>query len=401
MAYPISVIQLDIDFAHPESNRDAALALSAEAIARGARLVVLPEACVTDLYRGAEAFAEHIPGPMIEAFSKISGAATIALPMLEKSAEGIFSSCALIGASGVKGVARKTHLYRDPSGLDQFSDAEIVRAGNELGVFEAGDLRIGVALGYDAEFPEVFRTFALKGADAILAVLNCVEPDTAFLSEMARRNRVAIAVANRIGFKRIYPAAPEFSASAAPIVQDKRGEFLIRCIFTVAPSLSPRSAMVETIAPVSPTSTSCSSTATAAFQSGTWTCSARLFRRHSAANPSRSRESRPPIARGRAARADAGPSARVWARTSQAARHVWARMTSSITRRAVGEAPLDSVATDDSTVARSSDNCASNRSWRRSRVSRRSRNSGVSSGATAAVEPRRGPRGASWRGVDN
>ena len=230
MAFPISVIQLDIDYAHPEANRAAALALTADAIARGARLVVLPEACVSDYFRGTEALAETIPGPLTDAFSKIAANATIALPLLEKSADGkVFSSCALIQSKGIAGIARKTHLHFDPSGLDEFKDSEFIQAGSELNVFEAGDLRVGIALGFDADFPEVFRTLALKGADAILAVLNCVEPDLEFLRAMAKRNRVALAVANRVGFKRIYPVAPEFSATTSPILQDKRGEFLIRC----------------------------------------------------------------------------------------------------------------------------------------------------------------------------
>ncbi len=230
MAYPISVIQLDIDYAQPVINREAALSLTAQAIARGAKLVVLPEACVTDYFCGAEALAEKIPGPLTDSFSKIAGAATIALPLLEKLDDGrCFSSCALIQANGVCGVARKTHLYHDPSGLDLFKDTEMINAGNELSVFDVGEIRVGIALGFDADFPEVFRTLVLKGADAVLVALNCIEPDIEFLRAMARRNRVAIALANRIGFKRIYPAAPEFSATVSPILQDKRGEFLVRC----------------------------------------------------------------------------------------------------------------------------------------------------------------------------
>ena len=230
MAFPISVVQLDVDYAHPEINREAALSLCAQAIARGARLVLLPEACVSDYFRGSEALAETIPGPLTHAFSSIAGAATIALPLLEKSADGrVFSSCVLINSSGIAGVARKTHLYHDPSGLDLWKDADVIRAGEALTVFDLGELRVGVALGFDADFAEVFRTLALKGADAILVALNCIEPDLDFLRAMAKRNRVAVAVGNRVGFKRIYPAAPEFSATASPILQDKRGEFLVRC----------------------------------------------------------------------------------------------------------------------------------------------------------------------------
>ncbi|HLX60148.1 MAG TPA: carbon-nitrogen hydrolase family protein [Planctomycetota bacterium] len=229
MAFPISVIQLDVDPAQPDSNRDAALALAAEAISKGARLVLLPEACVTDFYIGAEALAEPIHGPLTNEFSKIARDSLIALPLLEKSADGIYSACALVSAQDVLGAARKTHLYHDPSGLDLCRDDAIVRAGNSLTIIDAGSIRVGIAIGFDAEFPEVFRALATKGADAILVALNCVEPDIPFLSAMAKRNRVAIAVANRIGFKRIYPSAPEFSATHSAIVQDKRGEYLIRC----------------------------------------------------------------------------------------------------------------------------------------------------------------------------
>ncbi|MEI6236418.1 MAG: carbon-nitrogen hydrolase family protein [Planctomycetota bacterium] len=230
MAYPISVVQLDIDYAHPAINREAALALTADAIARGARLVVLPEACVSDYFRGTETLAESIPGPLTESFAQIAGSATIALPLLEKSSDGsVFSSCALIRSDGVTGVARKTHLFYDSSGLNLFRDDDMIRAGDDLTVFDAGDMRVGIVLGFDADFPEIFRTLALKGADAIVVALNAVEPDIEFLRGMAKRNRVAIAVANRVGFKRIYPAAPEYSAAASPILQDKRGEFLIRC----------------------------------------------------------------------------------------------------------------------------------------------------------------------------
>jgi predicted amidohydrolase len=229
MALPVAVIQLDVDASDPEGNLAAALALASDAIARGARIVALPEACVSDIYKGAEARAESIPGALTDAFSKIAANAVIALPLLEKNADGIFSSCALIDAKGVQGVARKTHLYHDPTGLDLFRDAEVVHAGNELRVFDINGVRIGVALGFDAEFPEVFRSLTLKGADVIVAAVNCVEPDVNFLRGMAQRNRIPVAVANRIGFKRIYPSAPEFSAAMSPIVQDKRGEFLMRC----------------------------------------------------------------------------------------------------------------------------------------------------------------------------
>lgn len=230
MAFPISVIQLEIDAERPDDNRAAALSLCVQAIESGARLVLLPEAAVSDLYRGAEKCAQPIPGPLTESFQRIAGSALIALPLLERCADKVHSSCALIDSSGVVGVARRTHIFRDPLGIDLLNESDIFRPGVELSVLEARGLRIGFALGFDARFPEVFRTLALKGADIALCALNCVEPERKFLSAMAACNRLPIAVANRVGFKIVYPAQPEFSATRQALLQDKHKNFLLRCI---------------------------------------------------------------------------------------------------------------------------------------------------------------------------
>jgi predicted amidohydrolase len=120
-------------------------------------------------------------------------------------------------------------LYRDASGHDSFRDEEVIRAGSELTLLELGDVRLGILIGFDAEFPEAFRTLALRGADLIVVALNQLAADTAYLGAMAARNRVPVLVANRIGFRKMYPGVPEFSAMAMPLVQDKDGSFLARC----------------------------------------------------------------------------------------------------------------------------------------------------------------------------
>jgi len=52
----------------------------------------------------------------------------------------------------------------------------------------------------------------LAQADFIIVALNQIAPDLPFLCAMARRNRIPLLVANRIGFRRVYPGVPEFSA---------------------------------------------------------------------------------------------------------------------------------------------------------------------------------------------
>ena len=230
MAFPVAVIQMFIESGDIEQNRQTVTRMVAAAVSGGARLIVFPEACITDINRSSAGLAEPIPGPTTDLVARIAGGAVIALPLLQKDENNrIYSACALISKDRVLGVARKTHLYRDESGHDTFRDSELMAAGNELGMFELGEARVGVLLGFDAEFPEAFRALSLRGADLILVVLNRVEPDHGFLSAMALRNRVPLLVSNRMGFKKIYPAVPEFSASSIALLQDKEGSFLVRC----------------------------------------------------------------------------------------------------------------------------------------------------------------------------
>ena len=141
----------------------------------------------------------------------------------------VFSTCVFVSKDGVRGTARKTHLYRAASGHDAFRDAEIMQPGVELSIIDLGDANAGVLIGFDAEFPEAFRALAMRGADFIVVALNQIHVDVPFLSSMAVRNRIPLLVANRIGFRKIYPGVPEFSAMAMSLVQDKNGAFLARC----------------------------------------------------------------------------------------------------------------------------------------------------------------------------
>ena len=75
---------------------------------------------------------------------------------------------------------------------------------------------------------EAFRALTLRGADLILVAQNSHEPDARFLSAMAVRNRVPLLVANRLGFRKVYPTVPEFSAGVMSLLQDKDGTFLMR-----------------------------------------------------------------------------------------------------------------------------------------------------------------------------
>ena len=124
----------------------------------------------------------------------------------EQGADGnLYNSAAVVDASGVLAVYRKTHLW-DRERLFFTPGASVPP------VLETGFGRVGVLICYDLEFPEMPRSLALRGADLICAPVNwpVVElppagerpPEQLTAMSTARVNRVFIAVCDREGTER-------------------------------------------------------------------------------------------------------------------------------------------------------------------------------------------------------
>lgn len=91
----------------------------------------------------------------------------------------------------------KTHLY-GPTDTGRFTP------GNALSpVFDLAGWRVALAICYDIEFPELARTLALRGADAILAPTANMRPfdsvATRLVPARAEENAVYVAYANYVG----------------------------------------------------------------------------------------------------------------------------------------------------------------------------------------------------------
>jgi predicted amidohydrolase len=141
------------------------------AVAAGAQLVVLPELStsgyVFESPEEARSCAEPADGPSLAAWAAEIGAEGVAVGgFCELGEDGLlYNSAAVVDADGVQAVYRKIHLW----------DAEQV-------VFEPGKAcapvietrvgRIGVAICYDLNFPEVARGLALAGADIMTLPTN-------------------------------------------------------------------------------------------------------------------------------------------------------------------------------------------------------------------------------------
>jgi len=173
-----------------------------------ADIVVLPE-LVTSGYvfasrEEAESVAIGADDPLLREWGGFG--ALVVGGFCEAGAGGrLYNSAAVVDATGVLAVYRKTHLWdRERLIFAPGADAPPV--------LETAFGRLGVLICYDIEFPEMPRSVALRGADLICAPVNwpVIErpppgehpPEQLTAMSAARVNRIFMAVCDREGTER-------------------------------------------------------------------------------------------------------------------------------------------------------------------------------------------------------
>jgi len=198
------------DLARNRARTQEAIRAAADA---GARLVVLPELCTTGYAFADESqvreLGEPADGPTVTGWRELAAALGLVIVggFCECDHGGLpHNSAAIIDADGALTAYRKAHLW-DREQL-------LFVAGDEPApvVATAGG-RVGVAVCYDAFFPEAMRSLALAGADLIAVPMNSpvIEPpgrtrplpvEIVLALAAANANRVFVAQADRIGAER-------------------------------------------------------------------------------------------------------------------------------------------------------------------------------------------------------
>lgn len=224
-AYEVRVacVQFEPIMGQRDKNVARTLELMSECVAQGATILVLPELASSGYVFESrdEVFevAEVIPdGPACSAwveFARDNGVYVVAgLP--ERSGMELFNSAILCGPDGYIGKYRKLHLWADEN--------LHFEAGMESPpVFATRVGRLGVAICYDAWFPEVFRVMANQGADLVCIPFNnevVMGPEVSatdmalmLCRSAAHINGCYIAMTNRIGTER----GPSFGGQSALI----------------------------------------------------------------------------------------------------------------------------------------------------------------------------------------
>ncbi len=169
-------------------NVDDMLRRAAEAVARGADLIVFPE-LATSGYAFADAAEAR---DCAEALGRVDAIrrfqefcseheAVLAFGYPEQDGERLYNSAMLVGADGIIGNYRKHHLWD--------RENEIFTAGDTgYPVFETAVGRVGLLICYDIWFPEAVRSVVLAGADVLCLPTNWVPIEGAPHGELAMAN---------------------------------------------------------------------------------------------------------------------------------------------------------------------------------------------------------------------
>ncbi|MFO1092430.1 MAG: carbon-nitrogen hydrolase family protein [Planctomycetaceae bacterium] len=223
----IAGVQMDVALANVPQNLERISRYVADATASGAKLVIFPECAATgycfDSADEAREFAQPIPGPITETVQTCCRKhdCFVVFGMLEAAGEKIFNAAVLVGPQGVIGSYRKVHLPY--LGIDMFT----AYGDRPFAVHEAGGVRIGMLICYDAAFPEATRCLALAGVDIVVLPTNW-PPGAECMAQCSIRSRamengIYFAAVNRVGTERGFPfigmssiCAPNGDVLAAP-----------------------------------------------------------------------------------------------------------------------------------------------------------------------------------------
>jgi len=166
MKLTLSLAQIPVVNSKPEENLKKAEKLITEAKKKGSELICFPEMWTTGLnWKGgagaldaSEAAAEEVAGLAGKYKIWINGS----MLMRDELGQPVNTSILFDDAGKKRGVYRKIHLFGLMDGDKNLA------AGDKLCIANTPWGGAGLSICYDIRFPELFRSYALKGAKIIL-----------------------------------------------------------------------------------------------------------------------------------------------------------------------------------------------------------------------------------------
>ncbi|MDV6032242.1 MAG: carbon-nitrogen hydrolase family protein [Phycisphaera sp. RhM] len=216
----IACVQSDVSFAQPAANLARVLAWMQKAAdpdhagesgsgkSRAAELIVFPECMLTgytfDSRKQALDAALELDDPIFRQLIDAAGQwrQIVTIGFLERSGDKLYNSAAMLGGNGVLGCYRKIHL--PALGVDRFVDrGDRDYQTHVVQTARSGDARIGLAICYDASFPEPMRVLGLAGAEIIALGTNWpnegIRTPSIVPPARSMENHLYFVAANRVG----------------------------------------------------------------------------------------------------------------------------------------------------------------------------------------------------------
>lgn len=207
MKLTISLGQMDVELGNPARNLETAQAFVEEAERRGSHLLVLPELWSTgyDLENAADYATSTAEG----IFAQIGRLATkhhlhILGSCLAQHNGGIANTLVWHGRQGeIMGEYSKLHLFR------LMDEEKYLVAGQKPVLVESEWGMAGLSICYDLRFPELFRRYALAGAQMVFVPAEWPHPRLAHWQTLLRaraiENQLFVIACNRVGSSKNTP----------------------------------------------------------------------------------------------------------------------------------------------------------------------------------------------------
>ncbi len=204
----IIMLQTDIHFANPEKNFENVDGLFRQAMKDNpeADIVILPEDWSSGfsdkMFQEIEKHVEETDGESVTFLKNLAkefNVWVVAGSISTKHEDGSFKNTTfLINREGeVVGDYSKMHLYSD---MDEDVAFE---HGSKTDVIDTEFGKVGLMICYDIRFPELARTYALKGADVLIVVSDFPNPRlehwVTLLRARAIENQMCVVACNRVG----------------------------------------------------------------------------------------------------------------------------------------------------------------------------------------------------------
>ncbi len=174
--FKIALIQLNTGESKESNRLDIAHRVD-DAVAKGAKLIILPEHSDA-IGRHERRFAEPIPGEMSRFYSALAKQHNIYLhcgSMTEKSSDNSPYNTSLVFDTNGEQIAlyRKLHMFDVdiPNGPSVY-ESHGVSKGDRLSIVKTELCTIGLSICYDVRFGEIYRLMAKAGAQLLVVSAN-------------------------------------------------------------------------------------------------------------------------------------------------------------------------------------------------------------------------------------